>query len=107
MRNGGAEFRDQIVLIGWDSLHSPLGWRSTSCSGVILRGFYTVRPDERAALTSFCAAQKLEQQSLNPELSEDERERYKFPQVIVIPPGGPYLNALHGFLWRCENGGSE
>ena len=58
---------------------------------VILRGFYTVRPDERAALTSFGAAQKLEQQSLDPELSEDERERYKFPQVRVIPPGGPYF----------------
>lgn len=27
---------------------------------VFLRGLYTVRPDERAALTSFGAAQKLE-----------------------------------------------
>ncbi len=58
---------------------------------VILRGFYTVRPDERAVVTSFGAAQKLEQQSPNPELSDDELERYKFPQVRVIPPGGPYF----------------
>jgi len=58
---------------------------------VILRGFFTVRPDERAVVTSFGAVQKLEQQLPNPELSEDELERYKFPQVRVIPPGGPYF----------------
>ncbi|MEM8930675.1 MAG: SPFH domain-containing protein [Acidobacteriota bacterium] len=59
---------------------------------VFLRGFFTVRPDERAVKTSFGKAKRL---LGNPGddlgLSDDERERYRYPQVEVIPPGGPYL----------------
>lgn len=59
---------------------------------VVLRGFFTVRPDERAVKTSFGRAERLQGGSPdNPHLSADERERYDFPQVKVIPPGGPYL----------------
>ena len=57
-----------------------------------LRGFYTVRPDERAVKTSFGRAERLPGSSTDdPSLSPEERERYQYPQVRVIPPGGPYL----------------
>lgn len=57
---------------------------------VVARGFYTVRPDERAVVTSFGRAQRLagEQESV---LSEDEQERYDYPAIRVVPPGGPYF----------------
>lgn len=59
---------------------------------VVLRGFFTVRPDERAVKTSFGRAERLSSTpNTDPHLTEDERQRYDFPQVKVIPPGGPYL----------------
>ena len=58
----------------------------------VMRGFYTVRPDQRAVVTSFGAAQKLEQVNTPPPaLTEDEKKRYEYPQVRVIGPGGPYF----------------
>lgn len=57
-----------------------------------VRGFFTVKPNERAVKTSFGRAKRLP--GPHPEasdLSEDERERYKYPQLEVIGPGGPYL----------------
>jgi regulator of protease activity HflC (stomatin/prohibitin superfamily) len=57
-----------------------------------LRGFYTVKPDERAVKTSFGRAERLPGGALeDPTLSPEERQRYRHPQVRVIPPGGPYL----------------
>lgn len=61
---------------------------------VLLRGFYTVRPDQRAVLTSFGRAQRLAAdgpQAPDPQLSEAERERYQYPALQVIGPGGPYF----------------
>ena len=60
---------------------------------VIITGFYTVRPDERAVITSFGKAQRTPGEGMaeDPNLSEDERERYSFPAVNVIGPGGPYF----------------
>ena len=59
---------------------------------VFLRGFFTVRPNERAVKTSFGRAhRRLAPTVDNPELSADEQERYQYPQLEVIPPGGPYL----------------
>lgn len=60
---------------------------------VIITGFYTVRPDERAVITSFGKAQRPPGGGLSedPNLSEDERARYAFPAVNVIGPGGPYF----------------
>ena len=52
---------------------------------------YTVRPDQRAVVTSFGAAQKLKGKLPSPALTEDEKERYDFPQIRVIGPGGPYF----------------
>ncbi len=63
---------------------------------VLLSGFYTVRPDERAALTSFGCAVRLgaggnEAVASEEDLSEEERERYHYPALRVIGPGGPYF----------------
>ena len=57
-----------------------------------LRGFYTVRPDERAVKSSFGRAERLPgADTADPTLSPEERERYLYPRLRVIPPGGPYL----------------
>ena len=61
---------------------------------VLITGCYTVRPDQRAVLTSFGRADRLGYQvdvEDVPELSDDEYERYDYPQVRVIGPGGPYF----------------
>jgi len=64
-------------------------------------GLYTVDQNERAVKTSFGRADRIPgQTTLNDPISEhltdDERERYNYPQVRVIPPGGPY------FKWPWE-----
>jgi len=59
---------------------------------VLVRGFYSVKADERALVTSFGRAQRvgpgLVQDS---SLDEEEQARYRFPLVRVIRPGGPYF----------------
>ena len=57
---------------------------------------YTVDQNERAVKTSFGRAQRLEGPSTgalaeSEGMSADELERYAFPQLRVIPPGGPYF----------------
>ncbi|MDB6033430.1 MAG: band 7 protein [Verrucomicrobiales bacterium] len=64
-------------------------------------GVFTVEQNERAIKTSFGRAQRLQDlTTLDDPISEslqgDERERYRFPQMRVIPPGGPY------FRWPWE-----
>ncbi len=59
---------------------------------VIVGGFFTVRPDERAVKTSFGRAERMPGPPNDSTiLNEDESERYQYPNVRVIPPGGPYL----------------
>lgn len=62
---------------------------------VLITGFYIVRPDQRAVLTSFGRAQRLSEDAGSkadaPHLTADEQQRYQYPQVRVIPPGGPYF----------------
>ena len=59
---------------------------------VVIGGFFTVRPDERAVKTSFGRAARLSgPPTSDPTLSEDEQQRYRYPQLQVILPGGPYL----------------
>jgi len=61
----------------------------------VLMGLYTVDQNERAVKTSFGRAERLGTTSLDDPISAflkaDERERYVYPQVTVIPPGGPYF----------------
>ena len=75
------------VVIGF------LAWLVVRC---ILAGFYTVDQNERAVKTVFGRARRLGSKTtlddpIGESLREDERERYTYPQVQVIPPGGPYL----------------
>jgi regulator of protease activity HflC (stomatin/prohibitin superfamily) len=59
----------------------------------LLSGFYTVRPNERAVLTSFGRARRLpgEPQVSTTPSSEGEPARYAYPALQVIGPGGPYF----------------
>ncbi|NJL26958.1 MAG: SPFH domain-containing protein [Thermoanaerobaculia bacterium] len=58
-------------------------------------GFFTVDQNERAVKTSFGRAQRLSTEGFTlaeqDGLTEEERERYRFPAIVVIPPGGPYF----------------
>ncbi|WP_295435740.1 SPFH domain-containing protein [uncultured Thiodictyon sp.] len=59
---------------------------------VVIRAFYTVKPNERAVLTSFGRAQRFGDQRVeDPRMTEEERARYRFPRLQVIGPGGPYF----------------
>lgn len=59
---------------------------------VLLSGFYTVRPDERAGITSFGRAVRLVPGAERPSQDENgEHERYQYPVIKVIGPGGPYF----------------
>lgn len=64
-------------------------------------GIFTVNQNERAVKTSFGRAQRVGTATtlddpISASLSPEERERYCFPQVRVIQPGGPY------FKWPWE-----
>jgi regulator of protease activity HflC (stomatin/prohibitin superfamily) len=67
----------------------------------LVAGLYTVQQNERAVKTSFGRAQRIGNATtlddpISETLAAEERERYIFPQVRVIPPGGPY------FKWPWE-----
>lgn len=68
----------------------------------VLTGFYVIEQNERAVKTSFGKAKRLRNLTTLdlPEfveaLRDDERERYQFPQLQVIVPGGPYFK----FPWE-------
>jgi regulator of protease activity HflC (stomatin/prohibitin superfamily) len=67
----------------------------------LVAGFYTVGPNERAVKTVFGRAQRLGAASvmdgaLGEGMDGDARERYDFPLLRVIPPGGPYFK----FPWE-------
>jgi regulator of protease activity HflC (stomatin/prohibitin superfamily) len=64
----------------------------------IVTSFYTVNQNERAVKTSFGRAQRLDKATvlalpMGEALRPDERERYDWPQLHVIRPGGPYFVA--------------
>lgn len=58
---------------------------------VLVGCLYTVRPDQRAVVTSFGAVHTLHTGQRDESLSNDEQDRYEYPQVEVIGPGGPYF----------------
>lgn len=64
---------------------------------VIITGFFVVEQNERAVKTVFGRAQRMGDAVTlgDPELanllSEEERDRYNFPILKVIRPGGPYF----------------
>ena len=67
----------------------------------LVAGIYTVDQNERAVKTSFGRAERLgELTTLDDPISDmlnpDQKQRYSYPQVRVIMPGGPY------FKWPWE-----
>ena len=60
---------------------------------VLVTSLYTVRPDERAVITSFGRARRMAGSARveDSNLNEEEHERYSYPAVEVIGPGGPYF----------------
>jgi regulator of protease activity HflC (stomatin/prohibitin superfamily) len=67
----------------------------------LVAGLYTVDQNERAVKTVFGRAERIPNMTtlddpIAEHLRPEERERYKYPQVRVIPPGGPY------FKWPWE-----
>ncbi|MDI9382706.1 MAG: SPFH domain-containing protein [Verrucomicrobiota bacterium] len=78
-----------------------LGFAAWFVVRFLLSGWYTVGPNQRAVKTVFGRAQRLgDLTSLDDPIAESlretEKERYCFPQVRVIMPGGPY------FKWPWE-----
>ena len=64
-------------------------------------GLYTVNQNERAVKTSFGRAERVGtattlEDPIAGSLTADEKDRYSYPQVRVIPAGGPY------FKWPWE-----
>jgi regulator of protease activity HflC (stomatin/prohibitin superfamily) len=62
----------------------------------LLTGFFTVEQNERAVLTTFGRAERLGtgttlDEPIAESLPPDDRERYVYPQLKVIGPGGPYF----------------
>ncbi len=74
----------------------PLGILAYIVVRILIGCLYTVRPDQRAVVTSFGAVQKLPGNTPAPEMTGDEMDRYEYPQVRVIGPGGPYFK----FPWQ-------
>src|SRR5262245_26852634 len=72
-----------------------LGWLAWFLIRCVLFGFYTVDQNERAVKTVFARAERLNGTTLDTPIAgflrPEERERYNYPQVRVIPPGGPYF----------------
>jgi regulator of protease activity HflC (stomatin/prohibitin superfamily) len=67
----------------------------------LLSGFYTIDQNQRGVKTSFGRAERLPGLTtlLDPisnTLNADEKQRYAYPQVRVIMPGGPYFK----FPWQ-------
>ena len=57
-----------------------------------ITGFYTVSPDQRAVTTSFGRANSIEALPDTASLlSDEEKQRYEFPKLHIIKPGGPYF----------------
>ncbi len=61
-----------------------------------LFGVYTIGPTQRGVLTTFRRVQRIsgttaEDPELGGLLKEEEKSRYNYPNIRVIPPGGPYF----------------
>ncbi len=73
-------------------------WFAITC---VLGGFFTVAQNERAVKTSFGRAKRVGNATtlddpISQHLNPEEKERYVYPQLQVIQPGGPY------FKWPWE-----
>jgi regulator of protease activity HflC (stomatin/prohibitin superfamily) len=79
------------ILIGM--LFGLIGWFLVRC---VVGGIYTVNQNERAVKTSFGRAERIPEaftttSPIADSLNAEEKQRYTYPQVRVIMPGGPYF----------------
>jgi regulator of protease activity HflC (stomatin/prohibitin superfamily) len=77
------------ILCG--ALTGVVGWFLLVTLGF---SWFTVNQNERAVKTVFGRAQRIAGPRPPPPdagMTEEEAERYRWPQLKVIPPGGPYL----------------
>ena len=59
---------------------------------LLLKSFYVINQNERAVKTIFGRADRIKNTPEETQASsEDEKERYNFPKLRVIQPGGPYF----------------
>ena len=73
-----------------------LGFAAWFVVRIVIGGLYAVDQNERAVKLSFGRAQRIEgKTTLDDPIAEyllpEERERYSWPQLKIIQPGGPYL----------------
>jgi regulator of protease activity HflC (stomatin/prohibitin superfamily) len=83
-------------IFGW-----VLGFLAWFAFRFILTSFYTVDQNERAVKTILGRADRIPGRTTLDDpiaegLRDDEKERFTYPQLRVIPPGGPY------FKWPWE-----
>src|SRR5215475_15128320 len=75
---------------------------------VMMTGFFTVNPNERAVKTVFGRARRRRRAATTLDtplaglMRPDERERYVYPQVRVIGPGGPYFKWPWDRVWKVS-----
>lgn len=82
-------------------LGSLLGFAAWFAVRYLVAGLYSVDQNERAVKSCFGLAQRIPgvttlDDPIAEHLRPEETERYRYPQVRVIPPGGPY------FKWPWE-----
>src|ERR1700678_145262 len=72
-----------------------LGFIAYFIARAILTGIYTVDQNERAVITTFGRAERIGGTTLQDPISEgltdEEKQRYAYPQLRVIGAGGPYF----------------
>lgn len=78
-----------------------LGFIAWFIARYVLTCLYTVDQNQRAVKTSFGRAKRIPNATTLDDpiaeyLSPEEKERYKYPHMRIIPPGGPY------FKWPWE-----
>lgn len=78
------------------ALGSLAGFCAFTVLAVVVRGFFTVEQNERAVITTFGKARRIPGATtldtpIAEHLSDDYRQRYSYPQLRVIGPGGPYF----------------
>lgn len=70
----------------------------------LLFGVYTIGPTQRGVLATFGRVQRIsgttaDDPQLGSLLSPEEKQRYNYPNIRVIPPGGPYFK----WPWQTLN----
>ena len=73
----------------------------------LLFGVYSIGPTERGVLTTFGRVQRTpgtttEDPQLGALLNDEEKKRYNYPNIRVIPPGGPYFKWPWQKLYKVD-----